>query len=427
MLTVDILNKITKAGNGGTINPSYIGQFVSDCNSVLPKYGINSPRAVSMFLANVLHETGNLRSIEENLNYTTTTRLRAVWPSRFKTDKAAQPYVRNPKALANNVYANRMGNGSEASGDGWRYRGRSYPHLTGRDAYRAVGKLMGIDIETNPDLLLDRKYGVLCGASFWKWKGITVTNSTPLKTVAVKWNGGTVGLPERQKIFDQAMKYLAGRSFESDGVGVVLPTENIPVPTPRPSTPKIIAKRGDKNSYVKQTQEKLKELGYGLDADGAFGIMTRDAIMAFQADNGITPTPDYIDEDTYDVIMKSDQVKPSKELLADVTAKELKEKGSVPVKQADNLQKLGLIGTGIGAVKGVSEMVPPDVLNNTDQYIDQFHAFQGIVSSLNDIWIWASQYWWLLLIIAFVLVFLYAKKMKDNTVQEYKDGVRNKV
>lgn len=103
-------------------------------------------------LATAYHETGGkMQPVNENLNYSSAARIREVWPKRFPTIASAQPYVRNPQKLANRVYADRMGNGPEASGDGWRYRGRALPQLTGEENYAKASKLVGVDLVNDPD------------------------------------------------------------------------------------------------------------------------------------------------------------------------------------------------------------------------------------------------------------------------------------
>lgn len=107
-------------------------------------------------LATAYHETGGkMQPVKENLNYTAAARIREVWPRRFSSIAAAIPYVRNPQGLANRVYANRMGNGPEASGDGWRYRGRALPQLTGQENYRKASKLVGVDLVADPEAAND--------------------------------------------------------------------------------------------------------------------------------------------------------------------------------------------------------------------------------------------------------------------------------
>lgn len=137
---------------------------------VMAQYAITTPLRKAAFVAQMAHESVRFRRLEENLNYTSAGRIQAVWPSKFPSVESAIPYVRNPGALANYVYANRNGNGSEASGDGWRYRGRGLPQLTGLDNYFAFGSDIGEPIVSHPDLVAHPPYA--CLAAGWLWKRI---------------------------------------------------------------------------------------------------------------------------------------------------------------------------------------------------------------------------------------------------------------
>lgn len=113
-------------------------------------------RQLAYAMATAYHETGGrMQPLNENLTYTSARRIREVWPKRFHSDAAAIPYVRNPQGLANRVYADRMGNGPEASGDGWRYRGRALPQLTGKENYSRASKLVGVDLVSDPEAAND--------------------------------------------------------------------------------------------------------------------------------------------------------------------------------------------------------------------------------------------------------------------------------
>jgi putative chitinase len=125
---------------------SCASRYVVHLNAAMDYYDIfESRQRMAMFLAQISYESQRLSRVEENLSYSAK-RLMAVWPRRFPTLESAQPYVMNPKALANKVYANRLGNGDEASGDGWLYRGRGLKQLTGSDNYHAAERALGLAI-----------------------------------------------------------------------------------------------------------------------------------------------------------------------------------------------------------------------------------------------------------------------------------------
>lgn len=119
-------------------------------------------RQLSYVLATPYHETGGkMQPVTESLYYTSPERIRKVWPSRFSSAAAAIPYTRYPQRLANKVYANRMGNGPEGSGDGWRYRGRALPQLTGKENYDKFSDVLGIDLVNDPDAANDADVSVM--------------------------------------------------------------------------------------------------------------------------------------------------------------------------------------------------------------------------------------------------------------------------
>ena len=136
----------------------------------MTRCGITTRRRVAHFLAQIGHESGSLTRTEENLNYSAT-RLRQIWPTRF-TAETALNYANHPQRIANRVYANRMGNGDEASGDGWRYRGRSPIQLTGRDNYRRMADLTGLPLLSKPDLACNVTEGALIAATWWQANGL---------------------------------------------------------------------------------------------------------------------------------------------------------------------------------------------------------------------------------------------------------------
>lgn len=173
----------------------------------LPQYQIDTPLRVAHLLAQLAHESGFM-PIAENLNYTAK-RLPQVWPLRFPTLASAQRCAGNPEALGNTVYAGRLGNGRPESGDGYRYRGRGMIQLTGRENYRTYGKIIGYDLEANPDLL--REYGIsaLVAGAFWRARNLNRwADIDDVTSVTRLINGGLNGLQERVVYLQRAKKAL---------------------------------------------------------------------------------------------------------------------------------------------------------------------------------------------------------------------------
>lgn len=173
------------------------------------KYQIDTPLRTAHFLAQLAHESGFYPK-EENLTYKTPSRLCAVFPSRFPTVQSARAYVNNPEMLANRCYSGKLGNGNYESGDGWKYRGRGMIQLTGRDNYRKYGKLIGYDLEENPDLM--KQYGIsaLVAGAYWQANNINAhADYDSLDQVTRMVNGPKKeGLRERGEYLRRAKEYL---------------------------------------------------------------------------------------------------------------------------------------------------------------------------------------------------------------------------
>lgn len=157
-MTEQFFSKVSGDLFGGKLNQSQ----VDGLNDILRASKGHTIQHRSYMLATAYHETDlNMSPNVESLNYTTAARIRAVWPSRFASEAAARPYVRNRIALANKVYNGRMGN-RDGTNDGWTYRGRGQVHLTGRDNYRKASLATGVDLINNPDRSLDRGVSAMC-------------------------------------------------------------------------------------------------------------------------------------------------------------------------------------------------------------------------------------------------------------------------
>jgi putative chitinase len=176
------------------------------------KFGINTPLRLAHFLAQCGHESGGFRLTQENLNYSAKG-LNGIFKKYFPTEAAAAPYNRNPQKIANKVYSNRMGNGTEASGDGYKFRGRGYIQLTGKDNYTAFGKSIGVDMTINPDLVASQ-YALLSAAWFFTKNNLHKmadggATDAVVTSITKRVNGGTIGLADRIKHFKEYYHLLA--------------------------------------------------------------------------------------------------------------------------------------------------------------------------------------------------------------------------
>jgi len=183
---------------------------IAQIPDVMTKFGIDTPTELAHFLAQCGHESGGFRVVNENLNYSAKGLL-GIFKKYFPTQQLAEAYQRKPEKIANRVYASRMGNGDEASGEGFKYRGRGYIQLTGKQNYTAFGKAIGVDIAANPDLVAT-KYPLLSAAWFFSKNCLgKCKDASDASVLAVTKcvNGGTIGLADRQKHFKEYYHLLA--------------------------------------------------------------------------------------------------------------------------------------------------------------------------------------------------------------------------
>ena len=182
-------------------------RYLADLNALLPAHRIDTPLRVAHFLAQVMHESGLLRVVEENLNYSAA-RLRQIFPKYFTAAQAAQ-YGGRPQAIGNRVYGSRLGNGGESSGDGFRYRGRGLIQLTGKSNYRRFADWLRDDVVAAPDLVAQR-YAVHSAVFYWTMRGINgAADADDVRAVTRAINGGTIGLQDRMRLLDRAKRALA--------------------------------------------------------------------------------------------------------------------------------------------------------------------------------------------------------------------------
>jgi putative chitinase len=188
-------------------NP-YVDQWYDALYAILPEYQINTPERVAAFVAQCAHESGGFRALKENLNYRAVT-LRKVFPKYFTSDEMAAQYANKQEAIANRVYANRMGNGSEASGDGFRYCGRGLIQLTGKENYSWFAASLEMSVEEVPEYLATFEGAVQSACWFWESTGLNKeADAGDIKTMTKKINGGFIGLEDRIKHYNHALHVL---------------------------------------------------------------------------------------------------------------------------------------------------------------------------------------------------------------------------
>jgi len=185
-------------------NP-YVTYWHHALEQLLPDYQIDTPERMAAFLAQCAHESGGFTAIKENLNYRAAT-LRKIFPKYFPTDEMAQQFAGKPEAIANRVYANRMGNGDEASGDGYRYCGRGLIQLTGKDNYSWFAASLEISPEEASAYMETFEGAAQSACWFWETNNLNQwADRGDILTLTKRINGGTIGLEDRKKHYEHAL------------------------------------------------------------------------------------------------------------------------------------------------------------------------------------------------------------------------------
>lgn len=190
-----------------------IGEWYDSICEILPDYEIASPLRIAAWLAQVGHESGDLKFMVENLNYGAKG-LRGVFGKYFPTDDIANHYQRQPEMIANRVYSNRMGNGPENSGDGWKFRGRGLIQITGRDNYLRCSQMLYGDnrLLDEPDLICEPDGAIRSACWFWNSRNLNdLADVQDIKEITRKINGGYNGLDDRVMRYERALQVLGGQ------------------------------------------------------------------------------------------------------------------------------------------------------------------------------------------------------------------------
>lgn len=187
----------------------YVTYWHNALAQLLPQYEINTSERIAAFLAQCAHESGGFVFIKENLNYRWQS-LRKVFPKYFSTDQLAQQYEKQPQNIANRVYANRMGNGPEESGDGWRFCGRGLIQVTGRDNYSWFAASLQISPEEASEYMETFEGAAQSACWFWESNNLNQwADKRDILTLTKRINGGTIGLEDRKKHYEHCLHVLA--------------------------------------------------------------------------------------------------------------------------------------------------------------------------------------------------------------------------
>ena len=181
-------------------------KWLAPLEETFVKYDISTPVRQACFMGQCAHESGNFKTLQENLNYSAEG-LMKTWPSRFPTKEFADQYARQPAKIAGKVYNGRLGNTSEEEASS--FLGRGLIQLTGKENYANCGTALGIDFIGNPNLLTDPKYAALSAGWFWNKKGLNaLADSSDIETMTKRINGGLIGLDDRKAKIAKALSVL---------------------------------------------------------------------------------------------------------------------------------------------------------------------------------------------------------------------------
>ena len=186
----------------------YVSYWYTALEQLLPQYEINTPDRIAAFLAQCAHESGGFVFIKENLNYRWQS-LRKVFPKYFSTDQLAQQYEKQPEKIANRVYANRMGNGTEESGDGYKFCGRGLIQVTGRENYSWFAASLQITPEEASEYMETFEGAAQSACWFWESNNLNQwADKRDILTLTKRINGGTIGLEDRKKHYEHCLHIL---------------------------------------------------------------------------------------------------------------------------------------------------------------------------------------------------------------------------
>ena len=395
MLNTEIINKITPKARDDYAKALVNGQEVFD------EYKVNTPLRLASFLATICHETGGLTIVRENMNYTAA-RIKQVWPTRPE----AKCFAGEPRELANCVYNGRMGNAT-GSDDGWNFRGGGLIQLTGRYSYRAAGLAIGVNLESQPELIEDADIALKAACwEFSKYLEFCDKGEKGFRSVCNGINRGNplskydpIGWSDRQIWFQRCCDAL--------GVG--------------PRVEDDFLSYGDQGSLVKTLQERLKTLGYAIGrADGIFGSRTRAAVLTFQAENKLD-VDGIVGPKTRAALNAETAAPMPLGERAEETIKDLKEAGSTTLAAAGKLKTAALITGAVSGAAGTAQEV--GLLEGAGDLLKELTTLKTTTNGFVDVINWGVTHWYLGAVIVAFMVWKFAKDIEFRRHFEHVTGI----
>lgn len=434
MITAKILRAVAPR-----IKPAIADDLAAALGDAMAHGEITTPLRQAHFLAQIAHESAGFTRFEENLAYSAE-RLLQVFPKYF-TAAQAKRYAHKPQAIANRVYANRLGNGDEASGDGWRFRGRGAIHLTGRANYRKYGRALGLPLEARPELAGTIANAALIAAAFWRAAGCNAhADRDDLRGATKAVNGGLNGLADRESYLRRAKLQLmpkrplpvAGPGGVADGAGARSPPAPVAdVETGAPVRGSAIDEDPligpeSPEPLVRLLQQELNARNYDCGAEnGDFGSLTRSAVLSLKANEGL---------DTSQATIRMSEVEAARPWVIpgrqDKTVRDRLEAGDEGITFAARVKRwiwgvLGFFGIG-GTATAVKDSGGGEgsqsALDTAGQALSLWERIEGVAAPVANLFVAALHWLWLPVIVALLVAWWLSDRAQKKRLEDYKNA-----